>query len=157
SVAGCDLVIPGGDLPPVLCVIARTAEGPRLRKLAPNFKLNLNDNAVHHGPLTNGDQIEIGDAQIIVHVPTMAKVPAAAGTAAPGKLLSYVIPIASPDPRKLDTSGSLRQMQQEADRLKQQARELEARRKALDDEETSRRQTWTERESQLEAELEEAR
>jgi chromosome segregation ATPase len=48
-------------------------------------------------------------------------------------------------------------MQQEADRLKQQARELEERRKALDAEETSRRQTWTEREAQLEAELEAAR
>ena len=41
SVAGCDLVIPGSDLPPVLGVIARTDDGIRLRKLAPNLKLTV--------------------------------------------------------------------------------------------------------------------
>lgn len=79
SVAGCDLVIPGADLPPVLGVIARTEDGLRLRKLAPNLKLNVNGKSVHHAPLTDGDAIGIGSAEIRVHIPAMAaKAPAAA-------------------------------------------------------------------------------
>lgn len=164
SVAGCDLVIPGGDLPPVLGVLTRTTDGPRLRKLAPNFRLVLNGKAIHHAPLTDGDHIAIGDAQIIVHVPAMAKVPVAAGVerTAAGKLWSYTIPLADaapakPTARPVDTSGAVRQLEQEAARLQQQNKELEARRKALDAEEVERRQVWRQRESQLESEQHSAR
>ncbi|MFL5329096.1 MAG: hypothetical protein ACJ8C4_09275 [Gemmataceae bacterium] len=76
SVLGCDLILPGGDLPPVFGVIARTDDGIRLRKLAPNFKLMLNGKPVQHAPLGNGDTIAIGKAEIVIHMPAMANVAA---------------------------------------------------------------------------------
>lgn len=187
SVAGCDLVIPGGDLPPVLGVLTRTVDGPRLRKLAPNFRLVLNGKSVHHAPLTDGDHIAIGDSQIIVHVPAMAAVPAGVAASvertAAGKLWSYTIPLTDTKPssrtlsredvpasepanrlprpvepiRTVETSGAMRQLEQEADRLKQQQREIEARQKALDADEVQRQHAWREREARLETELQAAR
>src|SRR3712207_3676433 len=35
TVPGCDLRLPGPDLPPLLCLLTRHPEGLRLRKLAP--------------------------------------------------------------------------------------------------------------------------
>lgn len=162
SVAGCDLVIPGPDLPPVLGVIARTDDGIRLRRLAPNLKLTVNGKTIHHAPLTNGDSIGIGNAEICVHMPAMAAMPApvAAKVGAAGRPWSFNIPIgerASVVDRPIDTSGAMRQLQQETDRLQQQSHDIAARQRALDEEEQTRRMTWTERESQLESELETAR
>ncbi len=156
SVAGCDLVIPGPDLPPVLGVIARTEDGIRLRRLAPNLKLTVNGKTIHHTPLTNGDAIGIGAAEIRVHVPAQAAMPAAAAT----KPWSFNIPIGERvaiAERPAEKSGAMRQLQEESERLKQQSREIVSRQNALDEEEQSRRMTWTERETQLEAELETAR
>lgn len=162
SVAGCDLVIPGDELPPVLGVVTRTPDGVRLRKLAPNLKLLLNGKAIHHAPLTDGDTIAIGPAEIKVHVPAAAAVPVPAGAGASNKPWQYVIPLtptkaAANSGRSTDASGAMRQLEQEAARLKERARELDARQRALDEEEQSRRSTWAERESQLESELVTAR
>jgi len=160
SVAGCDLVIPGDELPPVLGVVTRTADGLRLRKLAPNLKLLLNGKAIHHAPLSDGDTIAVGAAEIKVHVEAAA--PVAVGAGASGKPWQYVIPLtpsksAPAAGRPTDTSGAMRQLEQEAARLKERARDLDARQKALDSEEQSRRAAWAEREAQLESELVTAR
>lgn len=158
SVPGCDLVVPDPNLPPVVGVIARTAEGPRLRKLAPNLKLLLNGKPVHHAALNHGDSIAVGPAELRVHMSVAAPVavPVAAGAAPPNKPWSFKIPLGGSDdklPADIDPSGALRQMRQEADRLKQHARELESKRRSLDNEEEKRRQAWAEREAQLEAEV----
>ncbi|MBX7106415.1 MAG: hypothetical protein K1X57_20225 [Gemmataceae bacterium] len=166
SVAGCDLVVPGAELPPVLGVIARTADGLKLRKLAPNLKMLVNGKAVHNAPLTNGDTIAVGTAEITVHIPAMAATPvlAGAGAAGPRKPWSFRVPVGAttgpasgPDTAEVDNSGSMRLIQQENDRLRQQARELESRRLALEVEEQARRQAWAEREAQVEQELDAAR
>src|SRR5258708_29715149 len=39
SVPGCDLRLPGTNLPPVVCLIARQMDGVRLRKLAPTLPI----------------------------------------------------------------------------------------------------------------------
>src|SRR5581483_8868971 len=39
SVPGCDLRLPGTGLPPVICLIAPSADGILLRKLAPTFPI----------------------------------------------------------------------------------------------------------------------
>src|SRR5262249_2563336 len=57
SVPGCDLRLPGANLPPVLCLIARHAAGASLRKLAPVHPLTVNGRAVTSAPLTTGDTI----------------------------------------------------------------------------------------------------
>src|SRR4051794_23953156 len=46
SVPGCDLRLPGTNLPPVLCLIARHAGGASLRKLAPVQPITLNGRQV---------------------------------------------------------------------------------------------------------------
>jgi hypothetical protein len=162
SVAGCDLVIPGSDLPPVLGVIARTDDGIRLRKLAPNLKLTVNGKTIQHAPLTNGDAIGVGTAEIRVHIPAMAAVPVAAPTSTASKPWTFNIPLggnttAILDKPPIDPSGAMRQLQQESDRIRQQSRDIASRQRALEEEEQNRRMTWAERESQLEAELETAR
>ena len=42
SVPGCDLRLPGADLPPVICLIARHAEGAALRRLVATCSIQIN-------------------------------------------------------------------------------------------------------------------
>jgi chromosome segregation ATPase len=68
TVPGCDLRLAGSNLPPVMCVIARSADGPRLRKLAPALPLLLNGRAVQTAALRTGDTISLGSLSIVVQV-----------------------------------------------------------------------------------------
>jgi chromosome segregation ATPase len=72
TVPGCDLRLAGGNLPPILCVIARSAEGPRLRKLAPALPLMLNGRPVQTANLRAGDTISLGPLSLIVHTEAAA-------------------------------------------------------------------------------------
>lgn len=171
SVAGCDLVVPGADLPPVLAVIARTVDGLKLRRLAPNLKMVVNGKAVHHAPLTDGDVIEVGSAEIRVHIPAVqAAAPVAAPVAASAAAApqpsarrpwSFTIPMGgvpeytTPDPAPAPPPH--RPAEATDDSLARLALELDARQRALDEEERNRRAAWAEREAQLEAELDAAR
>src|SRR5437588_13114862 len=60
SVPGCDLRLPGANLPPVLCLIVRHAGGASLRKLAPVQPITLNGRAVTSTALNTGDKITLG-------------------------------------------------------------------------------------------------
>src|SRR5262249_30646623 len=53
SVAGCDLRLPGAELPPVVCLITRELSGVNLRKLAPVQSVLLNGRPVNQAPLTD--------------------------------------------------------------------------------------------------------
>jgi chromosome segregation ATPase len=68
TVPGCDLRVSGANLPPVLCVIARHADGARLRKLAPNLPLLLNGQPVDTADLKAGDTIALGPLSIAVEI-----------------------------------------------------------------------------------------
>jgi peptidoglycan hydrolase CwlO-like protein len=76
AVPGCDLRVPGADLPPVLCLIARQPGGARLRKLAPTQVLLVNGKTAANVDLADGDRITLGALDIFVHIK------AAAGSAA---------------------------------------------------------------------------
>src|SRR5262245_30995262 len=67
SVAGCDLRIPGTNLPPVVGLISRQAEGLKFRKLAPTVVVTLNGGAIQTTALKDGDRLEIGPAEISIH------------------------------------------------------------------------------------------
>lgn len=156
SVAGCDLVIPGSDLPPVLGVICRTDDGLRLRRLAPNLKLTVNGKTTQHAPLTDGDMIGIGSAEIRVHVPALAAKAVAATT--PSKPWTFNIPLGESlqvIDRPTEPISPARQLPRESDRPRQPSREISYR--TSDEEESSPEPDWAKRESQLEAELETAR
>jgi hypothetical protein len=70
AVAGCDLRVPGADLPAVLCLIARHPDGLSLRRLAPTQVLLLNGAAVSRAELTDGDRLTVGAVDIVVRVET---------------------------------------------------------------------------------------
>jgi chromosome segregation ATPase len=68
SVPGCDLRLPGADLPPVVCLIARHAAGATLRKLVPTQPVLVNGRPVSNGPLADGDRIALGAVELHVHI-----------------------------------------------------------------------------------------
>jgi hypothetical protein len=68
SVAGCDLRLPGVDLPPVICLIAHTPHGPGLRKLSPTYAVLVNGRAFSGGPLAHGDRLTFGAVELQVQV-----------------------------------------------------------------------------------------
>lgn len=72
AVAGCDLRVPGTDLPAVLCLIARHPSGVRLRRLAPTQLMLLNGQPVSRADLSDGDRITIGAIDIVVRVEKVA-------------------------------------------------------------------------------------
>lgn len=69
--AGCDLRLPGGHLPPVVCQFTRSADGLRVRKLSPTVPVLLNDRPLTGATPTgvqDGDTVAAGPAEIRVHV-----------------------------------------------------------------------------------------
>src|SRR5262245_18651281 len=75
TVPGCDLRLPGSNLPPVVALITRQPGGASVRKLAPIGGLLLNDQNATHSPLRDGDQITLGPVSITVSITPAASVP----------------------------------------------------------------------------------
>jgi chromosome segregation ATPase len=82
SVPGCDLRLPGANLAPVLCLIARHASGASLRKLVPVHPIIVNGRAVSSVYLADGDRIALGSAEVVVSI-TAPAVPAAPAAPTP--------------------------------------------------------------------------
>jgi uncharacterized phage infection (PIP) family protein YhgE len=75
SVPGCDLRLPGTDLPPVICLITRHAAGASLRKLVPTYPILVNGRVVTACPLQNGDRVTLGAIDLMVQVQVAAMEP----------------------------------------------------------------------------------
>jgi chromosome segregation ATPase len=78
SVPGCDLRLPGANLPPVLCLLSREPEGVTLRKLAPTQAVLVNARPVSSAPLADGDRLTIGACELLIQIrlpPGMAATP----------------------------------------------------------------------------------
>src|SRR5579884_2874805 len=68
SVPGCDLRVPGANLPPLICIIGRTADAASLRRLAPVLPILVNGEAVATGHLHDGDTVTISTIEIVLAV-----------------------------------------------------------------------------------------
>jgi chromosome segregation ATPase len=68
SVPGCDLRLPGCDLPPIICLIARNATAVSLRRLAPVLPILVNSKAVASTYLSDGDCVTIGPIEIVMAI-----------------------------------------------------------------------------------------
>jgi hypothetical protein len=68
SVPGCDLRLPGSNLPPIICLIARGAAAASLRRLAPVLPILVNGKAVASAYLRDGDCVAIGPIEIVMTV-----------------------------------------------------------------------------------------
>jgi chromosome segregation ATPase len=69
----CDVQLPGSQLPPLVCRIARTPDGLRLRKSDAAFPIFVNGSQVRGldpVPVRNGDRIAVGPADVTVSVGT---------------------------------------------------------------------------------------
>lgn len=66
SVPGCDLRLPGADLPPVICLISRRDQAAGLRKLAPTQSIQVNGQPFAGKTLADGDRIVIGSTELVV-------------------------------------------------------------------------------------------
>jgi chromosome segregation ATPase len=72
SVPGCDLRLPGVNLPPVLCLVVRQPNGVFLRKLAPVLPLLVNGEPVSHALLNHGDRVTLGAVDLVVQITAVA-------------------------------------------------------------------------------------
>jgi chromosome segregation ATPase len=72
GVPGCDLRLPGANVPPMVALIARTSEGLRLRKLAPTYPLLLNGQPATQAPLVHGDTLSGAGVEVRIHVSSPA-------------------------------------------------------------------------------------
>ena len=68
SVPGCDLRLPGSNLPPIICVLGRSVAAASLRRLAPVLPLLVNGKAVAAAYLHDGDTLAIGPIEIVLSV-----------------------------------------------------------------------------------------
>src|SRR5262249_674928 len=68
SVPGCDLRLPGCNLPPIICLIARGPTAVSLRRLAPVLPILVNGQAVAAAYLQDGDCVAIGPIVIVLAV-----------------------------------------------------------------------------------------
>jgi hypothetical protein len=68
SVPGCDLRLPGTNLPPVLCLIAPVSGGALLRKLIATQPILVNGQTSGGCTLQDGDRIAITATELTVHV-----------------------------------------------------------------------------------------
>src|SRR5262245_51921794 len=64
SVPGCDLRVPGANLPPVLALITRHADGPHLRRLMPTHPVLLNGRPAASGRLADGDRLTVAGVEL---------------------------------------------------------------------------------------------
>jgi hypothetical protein len=147
SVPGCDLRLPGTNLPSVICLIARQADGVRLRKLTPTIPVLLNGQPIAQGaltPLSHGDTVSVGAVDLRLDI---------AFTIPPAP---QYIPVAAPPPLPAaDELPPPLPAVREAEWARRE-RDLEARQKALEEKETglaAERILWYRRREELEREL----
>jgi uncharacterized phage infection (PIP) family protein YhgE len=73
TVPGCDLRLPGGGLPSVICLLTRHAGGVSLRKLAPVQPLLVNGQPVAAASVADQDRITFGSIEVLLHVPAASE------------------------------------------------------------------------------------
>src|SRR5262249_29773902 len=129
SVPGCDLRLPGSDLPPVVCLITRHPTGASLRKLVATFPIAINGRPISSSVLSNGDRISLGPFEIVVQLEP-APEPTASGEQSGPALLSPVA-ISSPGMQPSAPLGSFAPAS--AEDLPRRRAELDDRERQLDE------------------------
>ncbi len=141
SVPGCDLRLPGTNLPPVLCLISRQPSGASLRKLAPVLPISVNGRTVTSTYLSDGDRITLASAELIVRIrlPEAAPRPSEPGPSATA---------ASPPSPPVPVAAQLLERSRLLDVREQQLREQS---KAFEEERTR----WQARRDEIDADCRE--
>jgi len=180
SVPGCDLRIPGANLPPIICQIVRRADGVRLRKLAPTQPILLNGQpVVTQAALAHGDAIVIGSVELRVQLAlpeTAAPRPSSGSTpgvafvpiqsppsqpaVAPTPSISFLQPRGAMEPANVwqQYQQEVIQFREQVARYDEQKRLLEEKRRQLEEHEhelETDRVIWYRRREEIERECRE--
>ncbi|HLW66305.1 MAG TPA: hypothetical protein VKS79_13410, partial [Gemmataceae bacterium] len=170
SVPGCDLRIPGSNLPPIICQIIRRTDGLRLKKLAPTLSILLNGQPVTgQSNLAHGDCIRIGAVELHVQLTLAEHAPARRQPAQPAPVSFVPIRIeASLPPTAQLAEPPIRFPQPEpkmdplppraSELFAEEQKELEMRRRKLDEqvkELEADRVLWYRRREEIERECKE--
>src|SRR5262245_56298060 len=170
SVPGCDLRIPGNNLPPVIAQIVRRADGVRLRKLAPTLPIFLNGQpVVTQAALAHGDAIQIGNIELCVHLalPSAPAMPQSPGVSFVPLPQPAYAPPAAPEPANVwqhyqqevsQFRAQMAQFEQQRQWLEQREQQIEQKHRQLVEHEReleSDRVIWYQRREQIERECRE--
>src|SRR5262245_35240231 len=68
SAPGCDLRLAGTNLPPVICLITRQANGARFRKLVATYPITLNGQPISNSVLSDGDRVTVSSTELLIRV-----------------------------------------------------------------------------------------
>lgn len=123
SVPGCDLRVPGTNLPPVLCLLQRRPGNVVLRKLAPAYPILVNGAPAANAALKHGDRLTLGVVDVVVQI--------AAGT-----------PEAGPAQTSMHIETARRQLQQQLQVFREQVLQFE-----------QQKISWEQQRQQLEQQL----
>ena len=141
SVPGCDLRLPGSNIPPNVCLIRRSAGEVWLRRLAPSLPILINGKAIPAAGqvvLKHNDIVSIGAVDVTVSLRQLME------DAEPPE---EELPFAEPESAARDDRAIQMKL------LEEQSRELEERSRELE----ADRVLWYERRSEIERELQTAR
>jgi hypothetical protein len=141
---GCDVALVSPEVAPVHCIIARVADGWRLRDCTGRGSTRVNGQSVSETALSDGDVLQVGTFSFRLYLPGAKAAPAAGGQGVPG------VP-SGPSGRRLEQSrrnlahlalrlrrrlrvaeSGLRtqeEVDQQADRLRALQREIDTRRR----------------------------
>jgi chromosome segregation ATPase len=87
TVPGCDLRVPGANLPPVLALISRSSSVVTFRKLAPTHPVLINGNLANQAVLAHGDRMSLAGIELVVHIETPGRTSARAAVGGQARVL----------------------------------------------------------------------
>src|SRR5262249_50459696 len=143
ATAASDLRLPGSNLPAQVCAIQRTADGARLRKIAPALPILLNGTPIAplgQADLRHGDVVSVGPVDLHISIGFSLARPV------PVLLAPEAIRVADPSARLDEWERQRHDLEARAKAIEEQARELEA-----------DRVLWYERRQEIEREIHAAR
>ena len=151
SVPGCDLRLPGTNLPPIICQIVRRPEGVRLRKLAPTQPVMLNGQPiVAQAALAHGDCIQIGPIELHVALSLAEPAPRPADSSV-GFVPLPPTPSAHASHAHPGAPDVWQQYHTDVQQFRDEVARFEERRRSLEAEDARRRQHLEERVRELES------
>ena len=137
SVSGCDLRLPGADLPPVICMIIRRSGRLAIRRLASTHPLHVNGHPLSNHSLSDGDRITLGTLELVVHAhfPVAPEEPAERlnkTSAESAHSSSLVNPPTDLETRQRELDARQRQLEEQAQKLESERLAWQARRQEIE-------------------------
>lgn len=140
SVPGCDLRLPGVNLAPVLCLIARSPQGVTLRRLAPVQAIQVNGKTVTGTYLAHGDTVVLAGVELGVAIAGTVTAPAPEPSPEMvARKASLQAEIAATEQRRREVEAEVARQAALLEQMRQQAQDVSSGRAVLDGREAALR------------------